>query len=558
MFSVEVEKAPPYIALSYTWGSKCLERKLKVDDRDLPITKNLAEAIDEIFVFVREARLSFWADSVCINQTDVHERGRQVQLMSTIYRSAELVLIWLGPAQDDSDMVFDKIKEWKSRFDELKLQHGGSDELAVTSITSEDSFFFGPHGSHAHRVQEASRMICRRSWWKRAWIVPEGTVASPARTVLFCGSRMINWECLRAALQITHHVSHYQEEGTGLNLEDGMAIRLDSFRKERETGGMVRLLQVLRTMRPYECEDPRDKVYASLGMAMDTVEDDIVPDYTKTCAEVYCEVVRFSISSSRTHSLDFLGHVMRSCPGSVFEYEADNTLPSWVPDWRFQASFFPLEKFLDMDSFVTEGVYNASGSLSGKCNTIESAQLLLQGSILDYITEVWRVCEWNLSFGGLTCEQSWMPTERDSKYPTGGTLMEAYNHTLLADVGRQNYDRDGELSRGCAVDWELLDMDKSKMTALERQRQSWMLIDVKAMTFGRRLFQTSRGFIGLGPAACNLNDNVCVLLGGQVLYVLREHCNIGYEFIGECYVHGMMDGQALEDESFSKKKFVIV
>jgi hypothetical protein len=65
MFSVEVEKAPPYIALSYTWGSKCLERKLKVDDRDLPITKNLAEAIDEIFVFVREARLSFWADSVC-------------------------------------------------------------------------------------------------------------------------------------------------------------------------------------------------------------------------------------------------------------------------------------------------------------------------------------------------------------------------------------------------------------------------------------------------------------------------------------------------------------
>jgi hypothetical protein len=101
-------------------------------------------------------------------------------------------------------------------------------------------------------------------------------------------------------------------------------------------------------------------------------------------------------------------------------------------------------------------------------------------------------------------------------------------------------------------------MDKSKMTALERQRQSWMLIDVKAMTFGRRLFQTSRGFIGLGPAACNLNDNVCVLLGGQVLYVLREHCNIGYEFIGECYVHGMMDGQALEDKSFSKKKFVIV
>jgi hypothetical protein len=142
MITVEVEKAPPYIALSYTWGSKYVERKLNVDGHEISISKNLAEAIDATFVIAREASLMFWADSICINQADIHERSRQVQLMGTIYRSAELVYVWLGLAENDSDFAFDEIKNWKSRFDELKLQNGGSDELAVTSIASDDPYFF--------------------------------------------------------------------------------------------------------------------------------------------------------------------------------------------------------------------------------------------------------------------------------------------------------------------------------------------------------------------------------------------------------------------------------
>lgn len=555
MFSVEVDKAPPYAALSYTWGSKSLDRKLQVDGHHIQITQNLAEAINDVFKYVREARLAFWADSICINQDDISERGKQVQLMRTIYRSAEIVTIWLGPVQDDSDLVFEKMKEWKTKVDILKQQHGDSIELAMASIDTEDSFFFGPHGSQAHRLQEAFQKICLRNWWKRAWIVPEGTVASSTRTLLFCGSHMIDWESLRAALKIFHHVGRGREEGLFPYLEDLMASRLDQFRINRESGALVRLLEVLQTMRSYECEDPRDKVYASLGMAMDVVEEDIIPDYTKTCAEVYGEVVRFSLSS--TQSLDFLGYVLKSSPGSVFEYNFEEALPSWIPDWRFQVSFLPLEKDLSTNSFVKKRAYDAGGSVPYEVDNHRFSRLMLKGSALDHITRVWTICERNISGGGLSCERSWIPSEPESKYTTGGTLMEAYNHTLLADIGRRNYEKDGELTRGCAVDWELLDMDYRDMTALERHRQSWMLIDVKMMTFGRRLFQTSRGFIGLGPAACDLNDNVCVLFGGQVLYALREQSSVDYEFIGECYVHGMMDGQALKDESFSVKDFII-
>ncbi|KAF1962080.1 HET-domain-containing protein, partial [Byssothecium circinans] len=152
--TVEVEKAPPYIALSYTWGCKNLSRVILMNGAEIPITVNLAEAIDAIFIFVRERSMMFWADSICINQADVHERSRQVRLMNTIYRSAEMVAIWLGPAAHDSDLAFDKMKEWKARFDGLKEQFDGSEELA------------------------ALRMICRRPWWKRAWIVQEGTIAN--------------------------------------------------------------------------------------------------------------------------------------------------------------------------------------------------------------------------------------------------------------------------------------------------------------------------------------------------------------------------------------------
>ena len=121
-------------------------------------------------------------------------------------------------------------------------------------------------------------------------------------------------------------------------------------------------------------------------------------------------------------------------------------------------------------------------------------------------------------------------------------MMEAFNHTMVADIGRRNLQSDSDLSRGFAIDWELVEQDTNNMAAEERQRQRWMLINTKMMTFGRRLFETSRGFIGLGSAAARIGDQICLRPRGQVLYVLRPLKKCYYEFISECYVHGVMDG----------------
>ena len=60
-------------------------------------------------------------------------------------------------------------------------------------------------------------------------------------------------------------------------------------------------------------------------------------------------------------------------------------------------------------------------------------------------------------------------------------------------------------------------------------------------------------------AAAAVGDRVCVLFGGQVLYLLRTKSgDVEHEFIGECYVHGNVDGEAVTDKRLSGRELVIM
>lgn len=65
----------------------------------------------------------------------------------------------------------------------------------------------------------------------------------------------------------------------------------------------------------------------------------------------------------------------------------------------------------------------------------------------------------------------------------------------------------------------------------------------------RSHIMTNTGFVGLAPAAAKLGDVVAVLLGAPVSHVLRP-VESGREenqfaLIGESYVYGVMDGEAI-------------
>jgi len=62
----------------------------------------------------------------------------------------------------------------------------------------------------------------------------------------------------------------------------------------------------------------------------------------------------------------------------------------------------------------------------------------------------------------------------------------------------------------------------------------------------RRHFVTKTGYQGLGPSQIQPGDFVFVAFGGSCPYVLREVIG-GYRLVGECYVHGLMDGEAIAE-----------
>ena len=61
---------------------------------------------------------------------------------------------------------------------------------------------------------------------------------------------------------------------------------------------------------------------------------------------------------------------------------------------------------------------------------------------------------------------------------------------------------------------------------------------------------------------------IVVLLGGKTPYILRKDGKAHYRFIGECFVHGLMSGEALACDSnlqtfnirklFKKKGFTLL
>jgi hypothetical protein len=62
----------------------------------------------------------------------------------------------------------------------------------------------------------------------------------------------------------------------------------------------------------------------------------------------------------------------------------------------------------------------------------------------------------------------------------------------------------------------------------------------------RRAFITSEGHLGIGSAILQEWDTVAIICGTEVPLLLRS-CDSGvYELIGEAYVDGIMDGEAME------------
>jgi hypothetical protein len=108
---------PSHEALSYVWDVSELEtprvfvtsaEKGRTSRRWLFVTSNLESALRHLHYPDRPRHLRI--DALCIDQSCNEEKAPQVAMMGAIYASASTVLVWLGPAADDSDRALATVR----------------------------------------------------------------------------------------------------------------------------------------------------------------------------------------------------------------------------------------------------------------------------------------------------------------------------------------------------------------------------------------------------------------------------------------------------------------
>lgn len=78
----------------------------------------------------------------------------------------------------------------------------------------------------------------------------------------------------------------------------------------------------------------------------------------------------------------------------------------------------------------------------------------------------------------------------------------------------------------------------------------------------RKLYRTTAGYVGLGPADMEPTDSIVVFHGGTTPHVLRKLNDqlegARYRYLGEAFCDGIMYGEIFEDKSKGEETFVLV
>lgn len=69
---------------------------------------------------------------------------------------------------------------------------------------------------------------------------------------------------------------------------------------------------------------------------------------------------------------------------------------------------------------------------------------------------------------------------------------------------------------------------------------------LQAAVTSRRIIMIIRGYLGMASKASEQGDSIFLLKGCNMPLVLRPYGDGTYHLVGECYVHGIMDGEAMD------------
>lgn len=277
-----LSKATQFAALSYEWGPRETSEIIVDSNKTFSIQKSLERGLRVLWNYWKQERAEmwtlFWTDALCIDQSNILERGHQGNLMGSIYRSAEAVVVWLGPADDDAD-----------------------GELAMAAIRLQ-RYLTGEEG-----MAEAVLALLERRYWSRLWIIQEILMAHSV--YVLCGWSNISLQQLSAYLQ-EGRLQNYTGPASSI-INDKMSQGQDVF-EPFLTLGMAIFKYVDR-----DCTIVMDKVYGLLGLVNFRGKEPIRPDYTLSAEEVYELVSTYFNQDPKTtkSEAEYFARICRECMG---------------------------------------------------------------------------------------------------------------------------------------------------------------------------------------------------------------------------------------------------
>lgn len=154
-----IKKAGKYDAISYVWGDPAPIDEITVNDQTMLVGQNCAYALRQRR-HIQKPGVWTWIDSICINQSDLEEKGKQVGIMGAIYRNAEGVFASLVERHSNAERVMRYIQ---CRYP-VRASIEAASRLALTSILySSDEIL------DYRAVRQAFHDFCHEEYWHRVW-----------------------------------------------------------------------------------------------------------------------------------------------------------------------------------------------------------------------------------------------------------------------------------------------------------------------------------------------------------------------------------------------------
>jgi len=366
------------------------------------------------------------------------------------------------------------------------------------------------------------------------------------------------------------------------------------------------LISLIWAFRSRKATNARDKVYALIGLVTEWENCPALrPDYSLNPMRVYLTTVYNILKGTR--SLEPLMGYLGKKPHGY--------LPSWVPDWSNGNGSYELERLHYARLFNASGLTLAETSLHeesvlalrgfrASCVAIVNAYPLKRDrpwweayailSSWQADAHKYSFTAWGARRFGVRAVQpviTRLGEERVSRVePTileaRDTVIDAFWRTLCGDVlcdftNGKGYRRVSAADRNTYRKWTkhahqiaygrgghpvAIFRDASPLTSHSAGGEvNKMDHAIRAATIERVFFTTADGRVGLGPPSIAEGDEVYILFGGRTPFVLRpshqrfevdgepSEC---YELVGDCYVHGIMDGETITSQSLHETGWI--